>query len=72
LATDNDGKTNEHLELGKGTIDFEGVFVALKKHSFKGMVALDIGRIPNLDEAVRASREKLIALLERLAIPYEA
>ncbi|MCS7253412.1 MAG: sugar phosphate isomerase/epimerase family protein [Armatimonadota bacterium] len=70
--SDNDGRTNEHLGLGKGTIDFEGVFVALKKHGFEGMVALDIGRIPNLDEEVRASKEKLISLLESLTIPYDA
>lgn len=70
--SDNDGKTNEHLGLGKGTVDFEGVFLALKKHGFSGMVGLDIGRIPNLDEEVRRSRDALLALLERLEIPYDA
>ncbi|MFA0755934.1 MAG: hypothetical protein YPKNTGVA_002598 [Candidatus Fervidibacter sp.] len=70
--SDNDGKTNEHLGLGRGTVDFEGVFLALKKHQFSGMVGLDIGRIPNLDDEVRRSRATLLELLERLSIPYDA
>jgi sugar phosphate isomerase/epimerase len=53
-------------------VDFEGVFLALKKHQFSGMVGLDIGRIPNLDDEVRRSRETLLELLERLSIPYDA
>jgi hypothetical protein len=48
------------------------VFLALKKHGFSGMVGLDIGRIPNLDDEVRRSRATLLELLERLGIPYDA
>ncbi|MCS7192792.1 MAG: sugar phosphate isomerase/epimerase [Armatimonadetes bacterium] len=70
--SDNDSKTNEHLGLGRGTIDFEGLFVALKKHEFSGMVGLDIGRIPNLDEEMRRSRDFLLELLNRLEIVYDA
>ena len=36
-------KTNEHLALGRGTVDWEGVFLALKKHGFDGYVAVDVG-----------------------------
>lgn len=70
--SDNDSKTNEHLGLGCGTVDFEGVFEALKKHGFSGMVGLDIGRIPNLDDEMRRSRDFLLELLTKLEIPYDA
>ncbi len=70
--SDNDGKTNEHLGLGRGTVDFEGVLAALKKHGFSGMVGLDIGRIPNLDDEMHHSLDVLLALLERVGIPYDA
>jgi sugar phosphate isomerase/epimerase len=70
--SDNDSKTNEHLGLGRGTVDFEGVFLALKKHGFSGMVGLDIGRIPDLDDEMRRSRDYLLELLTRLGIPYDA
>jgi sugar phosphate isomerase/epimerase len=36
-VSDNDGRTNHHLPLGQGTIDWEGVFLALKKHKFEGI-----------------------------------
>jgi len=62
-VSDNDGKVNEHLGLGRGTIDWEGVFTALKKHHFDGYVAIDVGGVPDLDEQYRESK----AFLERLA-----
>ena len=33
-VADNDGKINEHLALGEGTVDWAGVFQALDKHQF--------------------------------------
>ena len=65
-VSDNDGKTNEHLGLGRGNIDWEGVFSALKKHGFDGYVGLDIGKIPNLDEEIIRSKEFLIDLTKKL------
>lgn len=38
-VSDNDGRTNAHLPLGQGTIDWQGVFLVLKKHKFEGYVA---------------------------------
>lgn len=32
-VSDNDGRDNKHLALGKGTIDWKGVFLALKKNT---------------------------------------
>jgi len=70
-VADNDGKTNEHRALGEGNIDWEGVFTALKKHHFTGYVAIDIGRLPDMDDAMRRSIAFLHELLPRLGIDYE-
>ncbi len=67
-VSDNDGKVNEHLGLGKGNIDWEGVFLALKKHGFNGYVGLDIGNVDDLDREVMESKRFLEELLERLGI----
>jgi len=70
-VADNDGKINEHKALGEGTVDWEGVFSALKKHAFGGFVAIDIGRLPDMDDAMRRSIAYLTDLLKRLGIAYE-
>jgi len=62
---------NEHRALGEGTVDWEGVFMALKKHSFSGYVAIDIGRLPDMEEAMRRSIAYLGRLLPSLGIAYE-
>jgi len=63
-VADNDGRDNEHLGLGKGTIDWEEFFSTLKKHQFNGYVAIDVGgNIPNLKEEVIKSKK----YLEKLA-----
>jgi len=70
-VADNDGKINEHLALGEGTVDWEGVFTALAKHRFAGYVAIDIGRLPDMDDAMRRSIAYLRELLPRLDIAYD-
>lgn len=70
-VADNDGKINEHLALGEGTVDWEGVFTALAKHRFTGYVAIDIGRLPDMDDAMRRSIAYLQELLSRLGIAYD-
>lgn len=62
-VADNDSRTNEHLAVGRGTVDWDGVFAALKKHGFQGYAAVDVGNVPDLDEQYRES----VAYLERLA-----
>ncbi len=49
-ASDNDGRDNLHLGVGKGTVDWEGMLRVLQKHAFDGYIAIDIGHIPDLDE----------------------
>ncbi|MBC7326579.1 sugar phosphate isomerase/epimerase [bacterium] len=69
--SDNDGKVNEHLGLGRGNIDFEEILKGLLRHNFQGVIGLDIGRIPNLDEEMKRSKEFLIELFEKLGIKGE-
>jgi sugar phosphate isomerase/epimerase len=48
-AADNDGRDNKHLAPGRGTVDWTGVLVALKKHGYNGYIGLDVGGVPDLD-----------------------
>jgi sugar phosphate isomerase/epimerase len=61
-ASDNDGRTNKHLALGDGTIDWISIFQALQKHHFDGYVALDIGDCPDLEGAYLRSKRYLETL----------
>jgi sugar phosphate isomerase/epimerase len=67
-ASDNDGKTNQHLAPGKGTVDWDGVFAALKKHGFSGYVAVDVGNVPDLDAQYKQSKAFLESLAVRLDV----
>jgi sugar phosphate isomerase/epimerase len=65
-AADNDGQTNQHLTPGKGTVDWDGVFGALKKHGYAGHVAVDVGHVPDLDVQYKESKAFLETLASRL------
>jgi sugar phosphate isomerase/epimerase len=67
-ASDNDGQTNQHLAPGKGTVDWDGVFLALKKHDFSGYVAVDVGGVPNVDTQYAESKTFLEKLAKRLGV----
>jgi len=67
-ASDNDGQTNQHLAPGKGTVDWDGVFLALKKHDFSGYVAVDVGGVPNVDAQYAESKTFLEKLAKRLGV----
>lgn len=60
-AADNDGRVNDHVAAGRGTVDWDGVFQGLKKHKFSGYVAIDVGMVPDLDVQYRESMEFLKA-----------
>lgn len=62
-ASDNDGKDNRHLGLGKGNIDWEGLLRVLQKYDFAGYIAMDIGNIPDLD----AENIRSVKFLEEIA-----
>jgi len=65
-VSDNDSRDNRHLPLGKGTIDWEGVFLTLKKHRFNGYVGIDIGEVANLEKAYRDSKKFLENIARKL------
>jgi len=67
-ASDNDGRDNYHLGIGKGTIDWIGVLKALKKHGFKGFIGLDIGHVPNIEREYVESKAKLERLIEEVGL----
>jgi sugar phosphate isomerase/epimerase len=67
-VADNDGRENEHLVPGDGSIDWKGVFACLRKHRFDGYVAIDVGNVPDLDEAYRRSISFLRSIEEEAAI----
>ncbi len=65
-AADNDGRTNDHVAAGRGTVDWDGVIQGLKKHGFSGYVAVDVGMVADLDAQYRES----IEFLRRMAAQY--
>ncbi len=65
-AADNDGRVNDHVAAGRGTVDWDGVFQGLKKHGFSGYVAVDVGMVPDLDEQYRES----VAFLKKKAAQH--
>lgn len=69
-VADNDSRTNVHLAPGKGTIDWRGVFTALKKHGFNGNVGVDVGHVPNLDQEYRYTRQFLMDLCAEVGMEY--
>ncbi len=62
-AADNDGTTNLHLALGHGTIDWPVVIAALKKQGYDGVIALDMGQVPDPDRDYAASKVFLEQLM---------
>jgi len=54
---DSNGASNEHLAIGAGRIEWEGIFAALKKHRFDGCIGIDIGKVPHLDEEFLKAKE---------------
>ena len=67
-VADNDGRENQHLVPGDGAIDWHGVFTCLKKHHFDGYVAVDVGNVPDTDDAYRRSIRFLKDLEKELGV----
>ena len=64
-AADNDGRVNDHLAAGRGTVDWDGVFQGLYKHGFSGYVAVDVGMVPDIDDQYRESLGFLTKMAEK-------
>lgn len=66
--SDNDGTKNDHFVPGHGTIDWEGVFAALKLINFNGYAGLDIART---DEELSESYLKARDIFSKYATKAE-
>jgi sugar phosphate isomerase/epimerase len=51
-ASDSQYTSEDHLELGKGLIDWPTVLAALEKQGFNGVFGLDIGGNPQMRDAL--------------------
>lgn len=65
-ASDNDGRDNEHLAPGRGTVDWEALIRGLRSHGFDGYIGIDAGGVPDLDAQYREGYAYIRALLERV------
>ncbi len=64
-ASDNDGRDNDHLAPGRGTVDWEALFRGLRRHGFDGYVGIDVGGVPDLEAQYREAHAYIRALVER-------
>ncbi len=68
--SDNDGRDNYHWAPGKGTIDWDAVFIGLKKYGYTGYIAIDVGGQDirdRLDEEVLQAKR----FVEKMGKKYE-
>ena len=65
-VSDNDGRDNEHLAPGRGTVDWDALFRGLRKHNFDGYVGIDIGHVPDLDEQYREGKAFIRDVIRRV------
>jgi len=70
-ASDSNFMTEDHLEIGTGSVDWKGLLKALKKHNFKGYIGIDIGGKkelkPNLDSMYINSKKYLENLMNEIS-----
>jgi len=74
---DNDGTNNDHLEirdpqLGNRGIDFLSLLATLKSVGYSGCLAIDTGKVDDIDQAVVNSKSRLEDMLTLLEIPYRS
>jgi len=71
-ASDSNFLTEDHLEIGKGRINWKNLLMALKKHGFDGYIGIDVGgkeeMKPNLDLIYMNSKRYLEGLMRKLSI----
>lgn len=64
-VADNDGRDNLHLAPEKGSIDWDGLFAALRKAGYEGDVAVDVGKVADVASEYRATLGFLTDLAQR-------
>jgi len=51
-ASDSDFRSEDHIEIGKGLIDWASLLMALQKQGFGGVFGLDIGGAPHMRDSI--------------------
>lgn len=67
-VADNDGRVNWHHVPGTGTIDWEGVFLALKKQGYDSYYAIDLERLPQLEQKFLEAKRFLEDYARRMGL----
>jgi sugar phosphate isomerase/epimerase len=67
-VADNDGLVNRHFVPGTGTIDWEEVFLALKRQGFDGFYAVDLEQLPDLEQCFVQGKQFLEAYAAKLGL----
>jgi sugar phosphate isomerase/epimerase len=67
-VADSDGLVNRHLVPGTGSIDWEEVFLALKRQRFDGCYAVDLEQQPDLEQCFVQGKQFLEAYAEKLGL----
>jgi sugar phosphate isomerase/epimerase len=67
-VADNDGRVNRHLVPGTGTIDWDEVFLALRRHGFDEYYAVDLEQLPDLEHCFVQGRQFLEAYAGKLGL----
>ena len=71
-ASDSNFMTEDHLEIGTGSVDWESLLRVLNKHGYKGFVSIDIGGKeelrPRLDTLYVNSKNYLENLMTNLGL----
>jgi sugar phosphate isomerase/epimerase len=67
-VADNDGRDNHHYSIGQGTVDWEGVFLALKEERYQGFYAIDLEKLPNLGAEFIKNKQILEEFAERYSL----
>ena len=65
---DNDGRDNKHFVPGDGTIDWEEVFISLKKQGYNGYYSIDLEKLPSYDHKVLEAKKFLERYEEKLSL----
>jgi sugar phosphate isomerase/epimerase len=67
-VADNDGLVNRHFVPGAGTIDWDEVFLALKRQGFDGYYAIDLEQTPELEQCFVQGKQFLEGYARKLGL----
>ena len=58
------------MPIGEGTIDFDGVFQALRKHGFRGYAAVDVAplRLEDINDEYVACRRRVEVMAKAVGL----